>query len=79
MKASENEKFTVSVKTGNFKNGHIAVQQAETTDGQPYYICEVDGKEVQLRHEGKWEQIWGDLNAEQIDELGSVINKHLHL
>lgn len=79
MEASENQKSAVFIESANFKNGHIVVQQAETTDGQPYYICKVDGKEIQLRNEGKWEQIWGDLNHEQVDELGREITRQLNL
>ncbi|WP_316789493.1 hypothetical protein [Pedobacter frigoris] len=77
MKASENQKFSVSTPGGKFKNGHVTVQQSETTDGQPYYVCEVNDKEVQLRHEGKWEQIWGDLTSDQVDYLGNEISKHI--
>lgn len=77
MEASEDIKFTVTVHNNESKETEVEVRHAETTDGIPYYICKVEGKESQIRKDEKWEQIWGSLTHKQVDELGAAINKHL--
>ncbi|TDQ11598.1 hypothetical protein [Pedobacter metabolipauper] len=78
MKESPNTKFTIRVQAEGLTKEDIAVHYADTSDGTPYYVCKIDGHEVQLRKDDeKWEQIWGELNQEQVDALGAEINKHL--
>lgn len=77
MKASEDLKFNVMLHNKEQKKIRVAVKQTETTDGIPYYLCTVDGKETQIRKDEKWEQIWGSLTHTQVDELGSAISRHL--
>nr|WP_068889648.1 hypothetical protein [Pedobacter panaciterrae] len=77
MEASEDIKFNVTLHSNEQKEINVEVKHAETTDGIPYYICKVDGKEAQIRKDEKWEQIWGSLTHKQVDELGSAISKHL--
>ena len=79
MKNSKNETFSVTIQSGDSKNDTLSITQAETTDGQPYYICKIDHNEIQLRKEDKWEQIWGDLDAKQVEEIGAAIDAHLNL
>lgn len=77
MEASEDLKFTVMLRDNEQKKIKVEVMQTETTDGIPYYVCTLDGKEAQIRKDEKWEQIWGSLTHKQVDELGSAISKHI--
>jgi hypothetical protein len=77
MEASEDIKFTVMLHNNEQEKIKVVVKHAETTDGIPYYVCNVDGKEAQIRKDEKWEQIWGSLTHKQVDELGLAISEHL--
>ena len=76
MEASEDTKFTVTINNDGYKE-QVEIQYAETTDGIPYYICKMDGKEAQIRKDDKWEQLWGDLSQDQVDELGKAITQYV--
>lgn len=59
---------------------HIKVIQLETTDGVPYYSCYIGEKELtQIRNEtyGKWEQLWGNLDDETIQNIGLQIEEKI--
>jgi len=77
---SKNPEFSIEVDfDGHSQSFHV--KSEETSDGVPYYSCVQDGKTItQLRtnEEGKWEQIWGDLNPQQIEALGAVIKKQTY-
>lgn len=54
----------------------LKVVHLETTDGVPYYSCQLGNDEItQLRNEtyGKWEQLWGNLDDKTIQHLGKQI------
>jgi hypothetical protein len=62
------------------KERHIRVKPLETTDGISYFVCFIGEKEIsQLRKEvyGKWEQLWGELNANAIANLGHAIEEKI--
>ena len=64
------------IATINEQEKHIKVVQLETTDGVPYYACFIGESEItQLRKEtyGKWEQLWGNLDNNTIQFIGSQI------
>jgi len=64
----------------NEQDKEIKVIQLETTDGVPYYSCMIGDNEItQLRNEiyGKWEQLWGDLDNETIQQLGKQIEEKI--
>ncbi len=56
----------------------IKVIELETTDGVPYYSCFIGEEEItQLRKEtyGKWEQLWGDLPVQTVNNIGEKISE----
>jgi len=57
---------------------HIKVIELETSDGVPYYSCFIGEKEItQIRKEtyGKWEQLWGELAIETVNDIGIKIEE----
>lgn len=57
---------------------HIKVIELETSDGVPYYSCFIGEREItQIRKEtyGKWEQLWGKLNIETVNDIGLKIEE----
>lgn len=77
MKATESKKFSIDINIEGHKKGFLEVNYKETTDGIPFYELEVSGQKVQLRKDEKWEQIWGDLNPETVEQLGAAIDQKL--
>lgn len=56
----------------------LKVHPAETSDGVAYYKCSSGTDEItQIRKEaeGKWEQLWGQLDQRQVDTIGIAIEK----
>lgn len=56
----------------------ISVQPDETSDGVEYFICKEGDQQitqVRLDEDGNWEQLWGDLQQEEIDAIGEVIKQ----
>lgn len=54
----------------------LTVTPLDTSDGSPYFSCALNRKEItQIRKEtyGQWEQLWGDLDIETVQELGEQI------
>lgn len=54
----------------------LKVIELETSDGVPYYSCLLGEKEItQIRKEryGKWEQLWGDLDMNSVNNIGEKI------
>ncbi|WP_442590534.1 hypothetical protein ACSBL2_04830 [Pedobacter sp. AW31-3R] len=70
-----NPEFEITVSlSGEEKT--IRVQPAETSDGVEYYKCNDGSAEItQIRKEedGQWEQLWGDLEQQEIDLIGAAI------
>jgi hypothetical protein len=61
------------------KNKTITVQPEETSDGVEYYICSLNGQQLtQIRQEedNEWEQLWGELDQQAVNEIGAVIIKN---
>lgn len=57
---------------------HLKVIELETSDGVPYYSCLIGEKEItQIRKEtyGKWEQLWGELDIETVNNIGLKIEE----
>lgn len=77
MKNSHNEE--ISIVLPGKEDIEVMVTPTETTDGQPFYICKLGDQEAQLRREDKWEQIWGELSPEQVDQIGKAISNHFDL
>ena len=80
MEQSEDRRqnFEITIEfNGSIKK--IMVKPEETTDGAEYFKCSDEGNLVsQIREEkdGKWEQIWGELDMEMVELIGSAINEH---
>lgn len=75
MKETGNKNFSINVNIQGNPLENLEVKYRETTDGVPFYECQINDKKVQLRKDEKWEQIWGDLSSEAINELGAAIDK----
>lgn len=70
-----NPEFEITIEL-NGTNQTIQVQPDETSDGVEYFICKSDGEQItQIRKEekGSWEQLWGKLNQDDIDNIGHAI------
>ncbi|GAA4806691.1 hypothetical protein GCM10023231_39850 [Olivibacter ginsenosidimutans] len=55
----------------------LTVKTEETTDGVPYFICLQDQEQLtELRKEsnGKWVQLWGNLDTLSILAIGKAID-----
>ena len=58
----------------------VTVKPEETSDGAPYFICDLSGNTItQLREEadGSWEQLWGKLDHHTITSIGKAIKYKL--
>lgn len=77
MEASEqhSEIFEISVQlSGSVQT--IQVKPEETTDGAEYFKCSLNDQHItQIRQEkdGDWEQIWGELNSIDVNNIGKAI------
>lgn len=70
-----NPEFEITINLSEEQQA-ILVQPAETSDGVEYYKCSIGAKEItQIRQEddGSWEQLWGELEQQDIDKIGLVI------
>lgn len=76
---SRPEEFDIQVNlTGS--DTRMTVKPDETSDGSPYFICDVSGNTVtQLREEadGSWEQLWGKLDHKEVTLIGKAIKHKL--
>ena len=72
------EAFTLKVIIDN-KSVDIKVQPRENSDGVHFYFCELNGEKIsQLRQEIKdWQQVWGNLQQHEINQIGRQIEDHL--
>ncbi|MCY1526166.1 hypothetical protein D9M68_611710 [compost metagenome] len=64
----------------NGKSRTLKITPLETSDGAPYYSCHLDRQEIsQVRKEiyGKWEQLWGVLDPEMVQHIGSKISEKI--
>lgn len=83
-KMERNEQgFEISISL-NGAHKTIRVNPEETTDGIEYFKCSLKGENItQIRKEkdGNWEQIWGKLDSQTVDAIGTAITgrsvKHL--
>ena len=77
MDSSDNKTFVLNLKADSVPES-IEVTIQDTSDGQPFYSCQIDGSEVQLRKDDdKWEVMWGELNDETLAALGAAIDEHI--
>ena len=76
MESSDNTSFSVDI-SNNSQTETVQITRKETSDGQPYYACDINGSEVQLRKDEIWEVIWGEMDAEQAEMIGAQIEKHI--
>lgn len=55
----------------------LNAKKEETTDGISFFKIEQQGKLItQIRKiDNEWEQLWGDLNQQQIDEIGTALDR----
>ena len=62
----------------NGANKTITIQPDETSDGVEYYIG-LTGKDqitqIRLDEDGNWEQLWGDLEPDEVDAIGEAIKQ----
>lgn len=71
------QKFEISVKI-NGTEQQLTVNPDETTDGVEFFNCVLNGQKItQLRADdrNKWDQIWGELDQQTVNEIGAAINK----
>ncbi|GAB1462883.1 hypothetical protein [Pedobacter sp.] len=64
------------IATINEQEKHFKVVQLQTTEDVPCYACFIGETEIrQLRKEtyGKWEKLWGNLDNNTIQFIGSQI------
>ncbi|WEK20526.1 MAG: hypothetical protein P0Y49_05165 [Candidatus Pedobacter colombiensis] len=78
MEATElhSQDFEIEVNL-NGKPTTIQVKTEETTDGAEYFTCMHSGKsltEIRKEKDGSWEQIWGDLDQQTVNMIGSAIS-----
>ncbi|KEQ30799.1 hypothetical protein [Pedobacter antarcticus] len=76
---TNNPTFEIAVKLQQNEK-LIKVQQDETSDGVPVFKCYSDGKmltEIRQDHEGTWDQLWGELEQEDINRVGESILNYL--
>lgn len=64
----------------NFENENqiIKIKPEETSDGDMFYTCNLDGKMItQIRFEKreKWKQIWGNLEDSKVNVIGEAIDE----
>ncbi len=79
MEQSEEITFEVIMESGPLKK-RVLVRSEQTTDGVPIYHCYLEGASIsQLRQEtsGEWTQLWGDLPADSVHQVGEAIANHL--
>ncbi len=69
--------FTIEVVI-NGSSRYILVNTAETTDGVEFYKCQMGEKEItELRKDsGEWKQIWGNLNIDDVKNIGGIIESY---
>lgn len=75
--ALNSQKFEISVKI-NGTEQQLTVNPDETTDGVEFFNCVLNGQKItQLRADDhhKWDQIWGELDQQTVNEIGEAINK----
>ncbi|MBO9618446.1 MAG: hypothetical protein J7539_05360 [Niabella sp.] len=72
-----NDLFTIAV-TINGKSQQVEVATAETTDGVTFYKCNINAAEITelRRDEGRWKQLWGELNNVEIESIGAAIDAY---
>lgn len=71
------QEFEISVKI-NGTEQQLTVNPDETTDGVEFFNCVLNGQKItQLRADDhhKWDQIWGELDQQTVNEIGEAINK----
>ncbi|MDB5020071.1 MAG: hypothetical protein JWQ28_1198, partial [Pedobacter sp.] len=62
----------------NGQQESMVVKPQETSDGVEYFLCTVGDKQItQVRKEqaDTWEQMWGDLDDEDVNAIGKEITK----
>jgi hypothetical protein len=73
--AKQNPEFTIEVSINGAQETIVAKPQ-ETSDGVEYFECfKGDEQVTQVRKDSgeKWEQMWGELNEEDVDAIGKAI------
>ena len=76
--AMQTDHFTVPfTREGNPYT--LQVHTDPSTDDVDTYICKLNGERItQLRKDvGQWKQLWGELNQEEIQQLGEAIDTEL--
>lgn len=74
--ALHHRKFDIRVNI-NGTEETLTVSPDETTDGIEFFNCLLKDKKItQIRPDesGKWEQMWGELNQDTVNQIGAAIN-----
>jgi len=77
MNSTSNKTITIEKELQGLTNGPLEVNYKETTDGLPYYECNIHGQKIQLRKDDKWELMWGDLPQDQLEKLGAALDEKI--
>ncbi len=61
----------------NGEETQLNARKEETTDGVSFFKIEQEGKLItQVRKiDSEWEQLWGHLHQQQIDEIGAALDR----
>ena len=73
----QNPAFDITVQLAA-ESRTIHVQPDETSDGVEYFICFADQTkltQIRLDQDGQWEQLWGELNQQDINIIGQGIKE----
>jgi len=72
-----NPEFDITADlNGNSKT--LKVKPDETSDGVPFYSCYSDDTQItqiRLDEDGNWEQMWGELEQEDVDAIGKLVKE----
>lgn len=74
----QTDKFTVPFQQGGSQQT-VDVHIDASTDDVDTYVCHLNGERItQIRKDsGQWKQLWGELNEQEIKQLGEAIDGEL--
>jgi len=80
MKDEAQNSIVITVNL-NGTNQEAEIKQDESSDGVPFYYCNVNGERItQIRKDdNKWKQLWGNLDEATVKSIGDAIDKNSSL
>lgn len=74
---THNPEFDITVNL-NGTSKTITVNPDETSDGVEFYVCKYRDEQItqiRLDEDNHWDQLWGDLSQEEVNEIGKGIEQ----